>query len=63
MNKYILQIRMGIQWNPAIKDTIGDLHFVHYGGVSLTEGLYVIHFLIINIIYARMHMMAQEKNH
>ena len=34
-----------VQWNPAIKDTIGDLHFVLYRGVSLTEGLCVIHFI------------------
>ena len=34
-----------IQWNPTIKDTIGDLHFVLYRGVSLTEGLCVIHFI------------------
>ena len=31
-----------IQWNPPIKDTIRDLHFVLYRGVSLTEGLCII---------------------
>ena len=31
-----------IQWKSTIKDTIGDLHFVFYRVVSLTEGLCVI---------------------
>ena len=28
-----------LQWNLSITDTIGDPHFVHYSGVSLTQGL------------------------
>ena len=28
-----------VQWNPSITDTIGNQHYVHYSGVSLTQGL------------------------
>ena len=52
-----------LEWNSAIKDTIGDLHFVLYRVVSLTEGLCVFRF-IDHQYYLCMYAhdgMAQEK--
>ena len=36
----LLMLVVGIQWNPYIADTVGELHVGRYRGLAVAEGFY-----------------------